>query len=107
MRKDDFKAKNVEKKEVLDKIAKQCLLESETTSYCIWKGGENEWLMDGAMLVLKIEEGIKRFPAIGLDGEGNGAWFQLSWVGKDGIESLVLGLRFFPVIFLQPLYMNH
>jgi hypothetical protein len=103
-RKEHFKTKSLEKHKILEEISKQCLIKSETSCYFIYKGGHKEWMVDGGEILLQLEEGIKRMPVIGLDSEGNGSWYQLAWVGMDGIEAAVLGLRFFPVILLKHCY---
>ena len=83
----------------LEGVAKQCLLECGSSSHTIWKGGKDQWAIDKDTILSRIRDGISRFPVVGLDSEGNGSWYQLSWVGPEGLECLVLGLNFFPVLY--------
>ena len=59
--------------------------------------GHRRKLEETAKLISSIEdqctldEGL-----VGLDSEGNGSYFQLSWMGEEGLEALVLGPQFFP-----------
>ena len=62
----------------------------------LWVGGEIEWEISGEELMERAWKGINMRPFIGLDCEGGGIWYKISWYGKNGLEVVILGPSFFP-----------
>ena len=62
----------------------------------LWVGGEIEWEINGEELMERAWKGIDMWPFIGLDCEGGGIWYQISWYGENGVEVVILGPSFFP-----------
>ena len=82
---------------LISSIKNQCTLDKGLCLTTIFKCGRHQWETgSGALVIRSLEAGINRFGVVGLDSEGNGSYFQLSWMGEEGLEALVVGPRFFP-----------
>ena len=92
----NFKIKEQSFDDLFSSIEERCTIDSGILIDGMWKGGEDQWSKDGQKLLQRINDGIKRMGILGFDGEGNGAYWQLAWLGENGIEALVLGPNFFP-----------
>ena len=79
-----------------------CTLESGLCANAIWKGGENEWKIDGKNILARVNKAVAKLQVLGFNGEGKeNEYFQLAWVGDFGLEAIVLGPKFFPAELLE------
>jgi hypothetical protein len=92
----DFKERERLMEEMVHSLEKGCSLESGLVAEVIWKGGEDAWEANGQEIMQRLRKGLCRLPVAGFDGEGEGCYYQLAWLGELGLEALVLGPGFFP-----------
>jgi hypothetical protein len=97
-----FKTRDRDIDEILDTIADQCLLESGVGVGKIWKGGLEEYGIDGQEVFERMREGIARCPILAIDTEGDGGiYVQVGWVGENVLEAAVFGPHFLPAEVLD------
>ena len=96
-RSEGHRRKLEETAKLISSIENQCTLDQGLCLTTIFKCGRRQWETgSGALVIRSLEAGINRFGVVGLDSEGNGSYFQLFWMGEEGLEALVVGPRFFP-----------
>ena len=79
-----------------------CTLKSGLCADAIWKGGKNEWKIDGKNILARVNKAVAKLQVLGFNGEGKeNEYFQLAWVGDFGLEAIVLGPKFFPAELLE------
>ena len=93
--------KHKKNESVTDKMIRDiegaCTMKSGLVANKIWKGGRDEWEKDREEIMARVTKGLGRLKVLGFDAEGsNGEYYQLAWVGEDGLEAVVMGPFFFP-----------
>ena len=92
----------------MSSISEQCLLAGGTGVGRIYRGGETQYETDGAEVLLRIKNGVSRFPVLSLDSEGkNNEYFQIGFVGESFLEAVVFGPLFFPKDVLDIMKQPH